>query len=145
MTALSSDRALAAAVAEKLKLYAQPQRLMILSCLLGGARNVAGIGAATGIGQPALSQQLAELRRAGLVTARRESREVWYVLADEGVERCVATMEAVFGSAAPDRTAPLPGGARPQRSAVPPAPPAVAGGVRSVPGVAQFAHTGKGS
>ncbi len=97
MTALFEDRDLAASVSEKLKVYAQPQRLMILSCLMGGERNVAEIGAATGIGQPALSQQLAELRRADLVTTRRKAKQIWYGLANDGVRMCVQSMEAVFG------------------------------------------------
>jgi len=97
MTALFEDRDLAASVSEKLKVYAQPQRLMILSCLLIGERNVAEIGAATGIGQPALSQQLAELRRADLVSTRRKAKQIWYALANDGVQMCVQSMEAVFG------------------------------------------------
>lgn len=97
MTALFENRELAASVSDKLKVYAQPQRLMILSCLLRGERNVAEIGDATGIGQPALSQQLAELRRADLVCTRKEAKLVYYALANEGVRLCVETMEAIFG------------------------------------------------
>jgi DNA-binding transcriptional ArsR family regulator len=95
--AFYQDRDIAMSVAEKLKVYAQPQRLMILSCLLRGERNVSEIGDATEIGQPALSQQLGELRRANLVQTRKEAKQVWYQLADEGVAQCVRTMEAVFG------------------------------------------------
>ncbi len=103
MTALYENRDLAASASEKLKIYAQPQRLMILSCLLRGERNVAEISAATGIGQPALSQQLAELRRAELVSTRKEAKLVYYSLANEGVGLCVRSMEAIFGgSAAPE-------------------------------------------
>lgn len=97
MSALFEDRQAAQAAAEKLKVYAQPQRLMILSCLLRGARMVADIGDATGIAQPALSQQLAELRRAELVVTRKEAKQVWYALANEGVALCVRNMEAIFG------------------------------------------------
>jgi DNA-binding transcriptional ArsR family regulator len=100
MTALYENRDLAASVSEKLKIYAQPQRLMILSCLLRGERNVAEIGSATGIGQPALSQQLAELRRAELVSTRKEAKLVYYSLANEGVGLCVRSMEAIFGGSA---------------------------------------------
>lgn len=96
MTALYESRELASSVAEKLKVYAQPQRLMILSCLSRGEHNVAEIGEATGIGQPALSQQLAELRRAELVSTRKEAKQVWYALADDGVRLCVRSMEAIF-------------------------------------------------
>lgn len=99
MMAIFENRELATSVAEKLKVYAQPQRLMILSCLLRGERNVAEIGDATGIGQPALSQQLAELRRADLVSTRKEAKQVWYALANDGVGLCVQSMEAIFGGA----------------------------------------------
>lgn len=97
MTALYESRDLAASASEKLKVYAQPQRLMILSCLLRSERNVAEIGEATGIGQPALSQQLGELRRAGLVSTRKKAKQVWYTLANEAVRLCVQTMEMIFG------------------------------------------------
>lgn len=105
MTALYESRDLATQVADKLKVYAQPQRLMILSCLLRGERNVAEIGDATGIAQPALSQQLAELRRAELVSTRKEAKQVWYALADESVQVCVQSMEGVFGGTKPDKLA----------------------------------------
>ena len=97
MTALYESRDLAASASEKLKVYAQPQRQMILSCLLRSERNVAEIGEATGIGQPALSQQLGELRRAGLVSTRKKAKQVWYTLANEAVRLCVQTMEMIFG------------------------------------------------
>jgi len=95
--AFHANRETANAAAEKLKVFAQPQRLMILSCLLRGERNVSEIGDATGIAQPALSQQLGELRRANLVQTRKEAKQVWYQLADEGVALCVRSMEAIFG------------------------------------------------
>jgi DNA-binding transcriptional ArsR family regulator len=97
MTALFKSRALADTMAEKLRVYAQPQRLMVLSFLLEGERTVSQIDAATAIGQPALSQQLAELRRNELVRARREAKQVFYSLADDTVALCVRTMEAMMG------------------------------------------------
>lgn len=97
MTALFESRDRAVKAADKLKVYAQPQRLMILSCLLRGERTVSEIDAATGIGQPALSQQLAELRRNELVKTRRASKQIWYDLADDKVCLCVRSMEAILG------------------------------------------------
>lgn len=97
MKALYEDRELAALAAEKIKIFAQPQRLMILSCLLRGERNVGDIAEATGLVQPALSQQLGELRRAELVQTRKEAKQVWYALADADVASCVRTIEAIFG------------------------------------------------
>lgn len=99
MTAIYQDRALADAMTETLRVYAQPQRLMILSCLLSGEKTVSQIDAMTGIGQPALSQQLAELRRAELVKARRAAKQVHYTLADANVALCIRTMEAMMGGA----------------------------------------------
>lgn len=98
MTSLYQSRALADVAVEKLRVFAQPQRLMILSCLLGGERQVADIEAATGVTQPALSQQLAELRRADLVKTRREAKQVHYRLADDAAALCVRTLEAIFGA-----------------------------------------------
>lgn len=97
MTALFADRDVAGAVAERIKVFAQPQRLMILSCLLLGERNVGEIADITGLVQPALSQQLGELRRAELVQTRKEAKTVWYSLADEAVASCVRHIEALFG------------------------------------------------
>jgi DNA-binding transcriptional ArsR family regulator len=97
MTALYQSRLLADAAAEKLKVYAQPQRLMILSCLLRGEKTVGEIDRATLIGQPALSQQLAELRRADMVRTRRAARQIHYDLADEKIRLCVRSMEAIMG------------------------------------------------
>ena len=103
MTPFHQSRALADAAAEKLRVFAQPQRLMILSCILDGERHVGEIEKASGVAQPALSQQLAELRRAELVATRRDAKLVYYSLANEGVALCVRTMEAMFG--ADERTA----------------------------------------
>ncbi len=97
MKALYQDRARAEAAVDRLKVFAQPQRLMILSYLLAGERTVSEIDEATGIGQPALSQQLAELRRKELVRTRRQGTQIFYALADETVELCVRCIEAMLG------------------------------------------------
>lgn len=97
---LYASRSAADVAAERLKIYAQPQRLMILSRLIDGEHTVSEIDDATGIGQPALSQQLAELRRADIVKTRRASKQVFYRLADENVVVCVKGIEAMFGGSA---------------------------------------------
>ena len=64
--AIYQSRALADVAVEKLRVFAQPQRLMILSYLLGGERQVADIEAATGVTQPAQSAACrAAARRSG--------------------------------------------------------------------------------
>ncbi|WP_336762624.1 metalloregulator ArsR/SmtB family transcription factor [Asaia sp. VD9] len=73
-----SDRSQQDTLIERLRLYGQPQRLAILSLLAREACSVSAIERETGIGQPALSQQLGELRRAGIIASTRIAREVIY-------------------------------------------------------------------
>ena len=105
MKPLWQSREQAEDTAERLRQFGQPLRLMILSLLLQGEKSVSEIDIATGIGQPGLSQQLAELRRAELVTTRRQAKQVFYSLADKSVELSVRSIEAVFGAGDP-RVAP---------------------------------------
>jgi DNA-binding transcriptional ArsR family regulator len=73
MKAFWQSREQADFAADKLRKFAQPQRLMILSVLREGEKSVTEIDLATRIGQPALSQQLAELRK-GPVSPRMQLR-----------------------------------------------------------------------
>jgi DNA-binding transcriptional ArsR family regulator len=68
------------AAAELLKALAHATRLAILRALGDGERSVGDLERMSGVGQPALSQQLAVLRSAALVETRRESRQVFYRL-----------------------------------------------------------------
>lgn len=83
----------------KLKIFAQPQRLKILNILLSGEHSVTEIAELSDIGQPALSQQLAALRRGQMVRTRRQSKQVYYSLFDEVVEARVRGISiSLFGS-----------------------------------------------
>lgn len=66
--------------AELLRVLAHPLRLTILKELTGGERAVGDIAERTGLGLSALSQQLAILRKASLVSARREAKQVFYAI-----------------------------------------------------------------
>ncbi|MCX2560739.1 metalloregulator ArsR/SmtB family transcription factor [Acetobacter farinalis] len=79
----SLSLAMAKQLVERLKLFAQPQRLMILDALLDGPLAVSELESRTGIGQPTLSQQLGTLRRASVILPRRESRAIYYSLAND--------------------------------------------------------------
>ncbi|MBB2168316.1 winged helix-turn-helix transcriptional regulator [Gluconacetobacter aggeris] len=87
MSVLTADGA--KELAERLKLFAQPQRLLILVQLLDGPRAVSALESSTGIGQPVLSQQLGILRRAGILRTERESRTIFYSFADTEEEKWV--------------------------------------------------------
>lgn len=88
------------AEAEVLRAIAHATRLALLHALIGGERSVGEIEAATGVGQPALSQQLAVLRKADLVETRRDAKQVFYRIS---VAR-IASVRALI-----DALAPLPG------------------------------------
>ena len=60
MMTLWQSRAQADIAADKLRRFAQPQRLMILSLLLEGEKSVTEIDMASGIGQPAFIDRIAE-------------------------------------------------------------------------------------
>ena len=79
-----------------LRSLANPARLQIVLHLLSGERSVADLEAALQIRQPNLSQHLADLRDAGLVVARRESRAMIYSLADDEQRRLAAALVRGF-------------------------------------------------
>ncbi len=81
---------------EFLKKLSNPQRLLLACSLAGGERSVRELEDTLGIRQPGLSQQLAELREAGLIAARKEGKTVHYRLADPRVTRFINTMHELF-------------------------------------------------
>lgn len=63
-----------------LKAMADPTRLSILRCLVGGERSVTDLSRALKLPQPAVSHHLAILRHAQLLTQTRDGRKVIYRL-----------------------------------------------------------------
>jgi len=64
---------------------AHPIRLRLLLALCSGEKCVCELMARFDRPQPYISQQLAELRDAGLVASRREGRRIYYRLSDARV------------------------------------------------------------
>lgn len=99
---------------EKLKAIAHPLRLKILEVLRAGELNVGEIEEAAQIGQPALSQQLGVLRKAGLVETRKEAKLVFYRLGEENLAEIADLIESLVtqrGSASTTGPTPSPGAA----------------------------------
>lgn len=82
--------------AEFMRLFSTPSRLMLLCYIVAGERSVGEIQDELGFKQPALSQQLAELRTAGVVKTRRESRQIFYSIADERVLSVMQMLVSLF-------------------------------------------------
>ena len=81
---------------ELLRLLSSPNRLLLLCHLTQGERSVAEIERDLGVQQPGLSQQLAELRRHGLVMTRRQSRSIFYSIADDKTKAILAMLNEIF-------------------------------------------------
>ncbi|OJY74114.1 metalloregulator ArsR/SmtB family transcription factor [Rhizobium sp. WW_1] len=94
--ATNVTREKATAASEFMKRLANPTRLMIACALVEGERSVGDLETALGLKQPALSQQLAELRDAGIVESRREVKQVFYRLADPRAVALIATLHQIF-------------------------------------------------
>ncbi|MDF3299601.1 ArsR/SmtB family transcription factor [Streptomyces tropicalis] len=75
--------------AELLALLGDRTRLALLHALAGGEADVSTLTGACGAARPAVSQHLARLRLAGLVTTRKEGRRVVYALRDGHLRRMV--------------------------------------------------------
>jgi DNA-binding transcriptional ArsR family regulator len=75
--------------AEILSLLADRTRLALLHTLTSGEADVSTLTARVGAARPAVSQHLAKLRIAGLVSSRKEGRRVIYALSDGHLRRLV--------------------------------------------------------
>lgn len=97
MATLPADaqRDRSAAVARAL---ADPKRLCVLELLSdGGERSVGDLSRCVGCQIPNMSQHLAVLRAAGIVTSRREGSTVKYRIADPDVWALVGALQKVAG------------------------------------------------
>jgi len=79
-----------------LRKLSNPDRLLVACALVDSERSVRDLEDSLGIRQPGLSQQLAELREAGLIVGRKEGKQVFYRLADQRVETFIHTMHDLF-------------------------------------------------
>jgi DNA-binding transcriptional ArsR family regulator len=82
--------------ADFLKKLAHPSRLMVVCALVDGERSVRDLEDTLGIRQPGLSQQIAELREAGFITGRKESKNMFYRLADDRIAEFISLMHRMF-------------------------------------------------
>lgn len=89
-------RASADAAGQLLKALANPDRLLLLCQLAQGERHVGELEALLGILQPTLSQQLAVLRREGLVATRRDGKQIFYRISSPAALAVIETLYKLF-------------------------------------------------
>jgi len=114
MSKQNPKRALFAQLAAVAKALAHAHRLELVEQLAQGERSVETLASRTGLSIANTSQHLQQMRRVGIVAARREGKFVFYKLADEAVlavlaalrriaERNIAEVEQVIRSYFDDR------------------------------------------
>ena len=86
----------AADAAGLMKALGNESRLMILCVLADGERSVGDLNTIVPLSQSSLSQQLARLRKQGLVKTRRESQTIFYALADGPADRVITLLHDIY-------------------------------------------------
>ena len=86
----------AADAATLMRAFGNESRLMILCALASGEHSVGELNEIIPLSQSALSQQLARLRREGLVKTRRESQVIHYSLCDGPADRIIHVLHDIF-------------------------------------------------
>ena len=91
------------AKAELFRTLGHPVRIRVLELLQDGPKPVRDLLAEIDVEAPGLSQQLAVLRRAGLVTSSRDGSSVVYALSTPAVADLLAAGRRILGAVLTDR------------------------------------------
>ncbi|MEV5576917.1 metalloregulator ArsR/SmtB family transcription factor [Spirillospora sp. NPDC052269] len=93
---------LGAGAREFLKALASEQRQRMLELFTGGVElTVGAVAEQMGISQPAASQQLAILRRGGLVSSRKDGKQVFHRVDTTAVQRSLAELQDYLRTCCP--------------------------------------------
>ena len=92
----SKIRTNAQTAADFLKAISHEGRLMILCSLANGEKSVTEIESLLSQRQAAVSQQLSRLRLEGLVTARRDGKQIYYSLTDDRARKIIERVYELF-------------------------------------------------
>ncbi|GAA0859349.1 metalloregulator ArsR/SmtB family transcription factor [Aliiglaciecola litoralis] len=79
-----------------MKLLANKNRLMILCSLIENECSVSQLNLRIPLGQSALSQHLATLRKHELVSTRRDAQSIYYSVSDQRVKDIIGTLYQCF-------------------------------------------------
>jgi ArsR family transcriptional regulator len=96
-------RTAAGHVAALLRSLGNEDRLLLLCQMAEGELSVGELEARLDIRQPTLSQQLAVLRKEGLVTTRRDGKRIFYRIADANLLVLLETLYRLYCPKAPHR------------------------------------------
>ena len=79
-----------------MKMLANKNRLMILCSLIDKECSVSELNANIPLGQSALSQHLAALRKSNLVATRRDAQTIYYTVSDKRVKEIIKKLYEIF-------------------------------------------------
>ncbi len=96
LSRISDMQSHAQAAAGLLKALANENRLMIMCTLIGGEMSVGELNERVPLSQSALSQHLASLREAGLVSTRKEAQTVYYRLEGNEATQVIAVLQSIY-------------------------------------------------
>ena len=86
----------AADAASLMRAFGNESRLMILCTLAEGERSVGELNEIIPLSQSALSQHLAKMREAGLVSTRRDAQMIYYRLSSPQAEAVLTTLYRIY-------------------------------------------------
>lgn len=81
---------------ELMKSLSHETRLLILCILIEKEMSVSELEETVGLSQAAVSQQLARLRFEGLVSSRREGRQIYYRIVNKEVNIIIESLYDIF-------------------------------------------------
>lgn len=81
---------------ELMKALSHETRLMILCLLTEKEMSVSELEESVGLSQAAVSQQLTRLRHEGLVSSRRDGRQIYYSIVDSDVQTIIESLYELF-------------------------------------------------
>lgn len=94
-------------VCEVMKVLSTPNRLLILCTLVTGEHSVGALAACLGLREAAVSQQLAILRREGMVATRRDAQTVFYRLARDDIRLLIGFLYDTYCATSDTDAVPL--------------------------------------
>lgn len=86
----------AAAAELLLKQLANANRLMVLCHLISGEKAVGELARSVGLSQSSLSQHLAKLREAGLVTSNKRGLSVYYRICSMEAQALLSVLHLIY-------------------------------------------------
>ncbi|MDT7892296.1 MAG: metalloregulator ArsR/SmtB family transcription factor [Thermoproteota archaeon] len=82
--------------AEFCKMFAHPIRLALIDIFREGEKTVTELQEELGLKQSTISQHLANFRKLGIVSIRKEGRKVYYKIADERILKAYDLIDQVI-------------------------------------------------